>query len=201
LPATRFSGARRAESDGLSIRTRAVYYSTVTDKLRVYLPATMQALGSLRERGEFGPTGADGRPVEAHAVTPALREWYAEGDDEELEYVAFTRAAQAALRLLRHDPAAPRRRVVVSADVPAGRLAGIDAELGSSAVRLAGPVPLAAVAAIHVDAHGAEPDVDAAAQVVEEALAGDPDAQFTVDGAEDHELAWYDVSELDKLVS
>jgi len=29
----------------------------------------------------------------AHAVTPALREWYAEGDEEELEYVAFTRAA------------------------------------------------------------------------------------------------------------
>jgi Family of unknown function (DUF6912) len=178
-----------------------VYYSTVTDKLRVYLPATMQALGALRERGEFGPTGSDGRPLEAHAVTPALREWYAEGDEEELEYVAFTRAAQAALRLLRHDPAAPRRRVVLSADLPAARLTTVDPELGSSAVRLGGPVPLAAVAAIHVDASGAEPDVDAAARVVEEALAGDPDAQFTVDGAEDHELAWYDVSELDELVS
>ena len=178
-----------------------MYYSTVTDKLRVYLPATMQALGSLREQAEFGPTGVDGRPVEAHAVTPALREWYAEGDEEELEYVAFTRAAQAALRLLRHDPLAPRRRVVISADVPADRLAAVDPDLGSSAVRLAGPVPLTAVAAIHVDTPGAEPDVDAAAQVVEEAVAGDPDAQFTVDGAEDHELAWYDVSELDELVS
>ena len=96
---------------------------------------------------------------------------------------------------------APRRRVVISADVPADRLAAVDPDLGSSAVRLAGPVPLTAVAAIHVDAPGAEPDVDAAAQVVEEAVAGDPDAQFTVDGAEDHELAWYDVSELDELVS
>src|SRR5437763_267047 len=102
---------------GFSSGLRRCTTSTVTDKLRVYLPATMQALGSLRERGEFGPSGSDGRPLEAHAVTPALREWYAEGDDEELEYVAFTRAAQAALQLLRHDPAAPRRRVVIPADV------------------------------------------------------------------------------------
>jgi hypothetical protein len=198
---TRWRGFRRAGADGLSIRSPAVYYSTVTDTLRVYLPATIQALGSLRQRGEFGPTGSDGRPVEAQAVTPALREWYAEGDEEELEYVAFTRAAQSALRLLRHDPAAPRRRVVVAADVPARYLAGMESELGSSVVRLAAPVPLAAVAAIHVDAEEAQPDVAAAAKVVEEALAGDPDAQFTVDSAEDHELAWYDVSELDQLVS
>jgi hypothetical protein len=171
-----------------------VYYSSVSDHIRAYLPATLLALAALRECGELAP-------VEAHAVTPALREWYAEGDEEELEYVAFTRAAQAALRLLRRDPHAPRRRVVVSVDVPAGRLAKGDDELGSSTVRLAGPVPLSAVAAIHVDAAGAEADVDAAAQVVEEAQAGDPDAQFTVDGAEDHELAWYAVSELDDLLS
>lgn len=149
-------------------------------------------LSTLRERGEIdGP--------EAHAVTPALREWYAEGDEEELEYVAFTRAAQGALRLLRHDPAAPRRRVVVSADVPAAAVTREDRELGSSEVRLAGPVPLAAVAAIHIDSESAADDVAAAAEVVEEALAGDPDAQFTVDGAEDHELEWYDVSELETL--
>ncbi len=173
----------------------------MTEKMRVYLPGTMHVLAALRRGGELGPTAPDGRPVEAHAVTPALREWYAEGDEEELEYVAFTRAAQAALRLIRHDPDAPRRRVVVSVDIPTGALAAVDSELGSSTVRLAGPVPLSAVAAIHVDTAEAEPDVDAAAQVVEEALAGDPDAQFTVDSAEDHELAWYDVSELDELVS
>jgi hypothetical protein len=162
--------------------------------VRVYLPATLPALTALKERGELVPDG------EAHAVTPALREWYAEGDDEELEYVAFTRAAQAALRLLRRAPHAPRRRVVVSADVPAGRVSGTDRELGSSVVRLDGAVPLGAVAAIHVDDTDAETDVEAAAEVVEEALAGDPDAQFTVDGAEDHELAWYDVTELDELI-
>jgi hypothetical protein len=42
--------------------------------------------------------------------------------------------------------------------------------------------------------------VTAAVAAIEQALAGDPDAQFTVDGAEDHELEWYDPSELADLV-
>ncbi len=165
----------------------------MTDELvRVYVPATVPMLARLR---------AEGLAVEeAHAVTPELREWYAEGDEEELEYVAFTRAAQDALLLLRADPTAPRRRVVVSVDLPAravGRAAG---ELGSSVVRLAGPVPVKVVAAIHVDGAEAVGDVAAAVEVVAEAQAGDPDAQFTVDGAEDHELEWYDATELDLLL-
>ena len=73
----------------------------ITDQVRVYLPATVPMLAAMRESGRLG----DG-PAVAHAVTPALREWYAEGDEEELEYVAFTRAAQASLLLL---PATPRR--------------------------------------------------------------------------------------------
>src|SRR5690606_30974356 len=52
----------------------------------------------------------------AFAVTPALREWYANGDSEELEYAALTHAARASLRLLAEDPDAPPRRVVVAAD-------------------------------------------------------------------------------------
>jgi hypothetical protein len=166
----------------------------VTEELvRVYVPATLSQLTALRESGELP------RPQEAHAVTPNLREWYAEGDDEELEYVAFTRAAQGALRLLRHDSKAPRRRAVVSIDIPAGILHRSADDLGSSLVELGAPVPLSAVAAIHLDGPGAEPDVASAAEVVVEAAAGDPDAQFTVDGAEDHELEWYDPSELDRL--
>ncbi|WP_412747260.1 DUF6912 family protein [Krasilnikovia sp. MM14-A1004] len=152
-------------------------------------------LAALRASGRLG----DG-PTVAHAVTPALREWYAEGDEEELEYVAFTRAAQGALHLLRQDAQAPRRRVVVSADVPSTALVREDVELGSSEVRLPQPVALADVAAIHVDGTEAVTEVAAAAEVVDEALAGDPDAQFTVDGAEDHELEWYAVSELDELI-
>ncbi|BCL15827.1 DUF6912 family protein [Micromonospora sagamiensis] len=162
------------------------------DLVRVYVPATVPMLTRLRDEGL--PAGA------VHAVTPGLREWYAEGDEEELEYVAFTRAAQDALRLLHDDPSAPRRRVVVSADVPAAVLGRPDGELGSSIVDLAQPVGVRAVAALHVDGEEAVTDVAAAAAVVDRALAGDEDAQFTVDGVEDHELEWYDPSELDLLL-
>jgi hypothetical protein len=168
----------------------------VTDNLiRIYLPATLPDLAELRDRGQL----REEHHGVAHAVTPSLREWYAEGDEEELEYVAFTRAAQAALVLLRQAPDAPRRRVVISADVPRASLGQADRELGSSQIPLAGPVTLGAVAAIHVDDAGAESDVGAAVKVVDEALAGDSDAQFTVDATEDHELAWYDVSELEHI--
>ena len=166
----------------------------ITELVRVYVPATVPMLAHLRAAGSLGAG-----PTIVHAVTPALREWYAEGDEEELEYVAFTRAAQAALRLLRQDPSAPRRRVVVSADVASTGLAPADVELGSSTLRLSQPVSLTDVAAIHIDGTAAADEVAAAADVVEEALAGDPDAQFIVDGAEDHELEWYAVSELDQL--
>ena len=165
----------------------------MTDELvRVYVPATVPMLARLRAEGLAAG--------EAHAVTPELREWYAEGDEEELEYVAFTRAAQDALVLLRADHAAPRRRVVVSVDLPARAVGRVGGELGSSVVRLTAPVPVKTVAAIHVDGAEAVDDVAAAAEVVAEAQAGDPDAQFTVDGAEDHELEWYDVSELELLL-
>jgi hypothetical protein len=166
----------------------------ITELVRVYVPATVPMLATLRASGSLGPGS-----LVAHAVTPSLREWYAEGDEEELEYVAFTRAAQAALQLLRHDPEAPRRRVVVSADVAAGSVKREEVELGSSTVRLSGPLALGDVAAIHLDGADAADEIAAAVDVVEEALAGDPDAQFTVDGAEDHELEWYAVSELDQL--
>ncbi len=92
------------------------------------------------------------------------------------------------------------RTIVLSTD-PAHSLAdAYDVELGSSSVRLRESISLTEVASIHVDAAEAADDVAAAADVIDEALAGDPDAQFTVDGAEDHELAWYDVSEIDHLI-
>jgi hypothetical protein len=157
--------------------------------VRVYLAATLPMLAQARAAGQV-------EPVTAHAVTPALREWYVEGDEEELEYVAFTRAAQDALRLLRADPQAPRRRVVISADVPAHSIRPAEGELGSSTIQVGSAVSLQDVAAIHVDDAAAVADVAAAVEVVEEAAAGDPDAQFTVDSAEDHDLLWYAPSEL-----
>lgn len=162
--------------------------------VRVYLPATLPLLADLAR------TGALSAPLAGHAVTPGLREWYTEGDEEELEYVAFVRAAQGSLELLHGDPAAPRRRVVISADAPAGAVTTSGSELGDSRVRIAEPVPLAAIAALHVDSTDAAEVVAAAAQAVIAAEAGDPDAQFTVDSAEDEDLEWYDVTELDQLV-
>jgi hypothetical protein len=161
---------------------------------RVYIPATLAMLPPLTATGEL-PAGP------AHAVTPLLREWYAEGDEEELEYAAFTHAAQASLRLLRLDPSTPRRRVVISADVPTSAYAPASGELGSSEVRLTGPVSLRAVASVHVDDVDAIADVTAAVEVVEQARAGDDDARFTVDGVEDHELLWYDKTEISGLQS
>ena len=82
----------------------------------------------------------------------------------------------------------------------AARWSSASSDLGSSLVRLAAPLEFRAIAAIHVDGAGAEADVRAAAEVVLDAMAGDPDAQFVVDSAEDHELEWYDVTEIDQLL-
>ena len=79
--------------------------------MRVYLPTTLAGLAAAHLAGRF-----EG-PLEAHAVTGAVREWYSSGDLEELEYAAFTEAAEASLRLLAGE-GSPHRRVVVAADVP-----------------------------------------------------------------------------------
>jgi hypothetical protein len=136
-----------------------------------------------------------------HAVTADLREWYTEGDEEELEYVAFTRAAQDALHLLSHDPRAAARRAVISVDVASRRVVPLDRTLGSSGVAIGEHLDLSDVVAVHVDAALAETDVRSAVEAVAAAAAGDEDAQFIVDGAEDHELEWYDVSELNELLA
>jgi hypothetical protein len=159
--------------------------------MRVYLPSTLPALADLLAKGEAGP------PVRAFAVTPALREAYASGDDEELEYVAMLAAARQSLRLLAGDPRAPRRRVVIAADVPDREVRWNAYDDDPATVLLDAPVPLTALASGHIDTAAAEPDVAAAAAATGAADAGDEDAAFTVDSAEGHELAWYAVQELD----
>ncbi|WP_217545340.1 hypothetical protein [Streptomyces sp. GbtcB6] len=167
--------------------------------MRVYVPLTLPGLAEAHRTGELG-TG----PFVAYAVTPALREWYLSDDIEELEYAALNRAALASLRLLAADPGAMRRRVVVAVDVPDGTAAadpdrGLDpAALGE--VRVTGTVALAKAASVHVDSDDAEEDVTAAAEALEAADGGDDDAQFVVDGAEDHELLWYATQEIRNLV-
>jgi hypothetical protein len=159
--------------------------------MRVYLPSTLLGLADILVKGEAGPS-----PLPAFAVTPALREAYASGDDEELEYVAMVAAARQSLRLLVAVPAAPRRRVVLAADVPDAQVSWHAYDDEPAAVLLGAAVPVAAVAAGHVDEPDAVPDVTAAADAVAAADAGDDDASFTVDSAEAHELAWYATQEL-----
>jgi hypothetical protein len=159
--------------------------------MRVYLPATVSMLADVLRDAEVGPA-----PVRAFAVTPSLREWYATGDLEELEYVAMTHAARASLRLLLADPDAPRRRVVLAADVPEEQ---VDAKGGfdePTLVQLSVPVPLTRVASGHVDDQVAAGDIGAAAAALPAADAGDDDAKFLVDSAEGHELLWYATQEL-----
>ncbi|WP_425833071.1 DUF6912 family protein [Streptomyces fractus] len=167
--------------------------------MRVYVPLSLPRLAEAYKAGEIGPA-----PVTAFAVTPALREWYLSEDIEELEYAALGRAALASLRLVAADPAAARRRVVVAVDVP-DRAAVVDPDrgleqsaLGELTVRES--VPLAKAAAVHVDSGDADADVTAAAEALAAADRGDDDAQFVVDGAEDHDLLWFATQEIPGLL-
>jgi hypothetical protein len=143
-------------------------------------------------------------PLTAYAVTPALREWYASADLEELEYAAMTEAAKDSLRLLADDSCAPSRRVVIAAEVPEDAIAYgsgdvVDSE-NRALVRVTQPIAFDRIASGHVDDAEAEPDVRAARAAVADADAGDDDARFTVDGAAGHELMWYATQELSQLV-
>ena len=121
----------------------------------------------------------------ATAVTPALRESYASGDTEELEYAALSLAADASRALLdaatatatatAADADVPRRRVVVACDVPDDVVRAAD-DGGPAAIRVGADVPLRRVAALHVDDEPREPAED------------------------EEELSWYAPQELPDLV-
>ncbi len=158
--------------------------------MRVYLPATTSVLRNLVEHGTLPG------PHTAFAVTSQLQEFYAlsdvDADTEELEYAALLAAARASLRLLDIDPMAHRRRVVLAADVPDTSVTPVDdPDTDRGAVRVEADVRLQDVASAHIDGTDAEDDVRAAVNVVLEADLGSEDAQFVVDQAEGHELAWY----------
>ncbi len=167
--------------------------------MRVYLPATTTVLQRL-----VADEGLPG-PHTAFAATDALRRFYAvseaEADTEELEYAALLAAARASLRLLDVDPLARRRRAVLAVDVPDGAVRPMDdPHVEPGAVRVEADVRLADVASAHLDEDFAEDDVRAAVAVVLEADLGSDDAQFVVDQAEGHELAWYATQEIGPLL-
>jgi len=164
--------------------------------VRVYLPATLPAVAGLLRDGEIRPA-----PARGYAVTPALREWYASGDVEELEYVAMTQAARESLRLLAADPAAPRRRVVLAAEVADDQVTASGNFADPALVVIVGRVLLREIVSGHVDDPSASPEIAAAVVALAAADAGDEDARFAVDGAEGYELAWYATQELADLAA
>lgn len=163
--------------------------------MRVYLASTLSALAELHKAGKVSPA-----PLGAYAVTPALREWYTEGDAEELEYAAMTVAARASLRLLAADSSSPRRRVVIAAEVPDGHVLPVLDGGEQGLVRVTVDVPRAWIASIQVDDPAVADEVALAVVLLGAAEAGDEDAAFAVDGIDDHELLWFATQELPDLL-
>jgi uncharacterized protein DUF6912 len=166
---------------------------------RVYVPTTLVGLARAQKQGTLDDVeDAGASRLAAHAVTGAVREWYLEGNLEELEYSALIDAAEASLQLLARDPLAPRRRVVVAVDVPE-TLVSPGGEHRSS-VRIAGPIELSRVVSVHVDEVESQDTIVAAVDALAAAADGDDDARFQLDEAEACDLLWYDISEIDDLI-
>jgi hypothetical protein len=151
--------------------------------MRIYIPATLAMLQQLVADGSLWPVNGT-----AFAVTPRLREAYAEGDDDELGEVALREAALASLRLLAAADASeqsgvglPPRRAVLVAEVDNVTLRP---DLDDAVVRVGAPVAMSDVVAAFVD----------------NADLGDEDAELTVGDAQDHDLAWYATQELPFLL-
>jgi hypothetical protein len=168
--------------------------------MRIYIPATLSMLQQLVADGSLRPVSGT-----AFAVTPKLREAYAEGDDDELGEVALREAALASLRLLagaaddsgQPGDGLPPRRAVLLADVGDVTLRP---DLDDAVVRIGGPVTSDDVVAAFVDNPAAEAKVKDAIAVIDAADLGDEDAELTVGDAQDHDLAWYAVQELPFLL-
>ena len=109
-------------------------------------------------------------PLPAHGVTGSIRAGDPNGDQEGWEYVALGEAAEASAASL---PSGERRRVVAAADVDDSWVTAADADGVASAVTVSQPVPMQRIASFHVDEH---------------------------DVADDDELLWYDVTELEALL-
>ena len=171
-----------------------------TPTIEVYIPATLAMLQRLVTDGSLWPVNGT-----AFAVTPTLREAYAEGDDDELAEVALREAALASVRLLAAEALdvgdagadLPPRRAVLAAGVDEVKYRP---DLDDAVVRLGAPVAIDQVIAAYVDNADAEPDVTKAIEVIDAADLGDEDAELAVGDALDHDLAWYANQELPFLL-
>ena len=160
--------------------------------MRTYLPATIPLLREWLTSGSARPAGC------GYAVTPALREWYREGDIDELEHAASLLAAVASLDLLAADPSAPLRRVVLAVDADGAHVMPDADERG--ALRLRASVPFDRWASALVDEADAEPAVSSAVTLLRDPSASAAEVDFALGEAEAADLSWYAVQELRFLV-
>lgn len=165
--------------------------------VRVFLPATFSMLAELEETGQLTARSGWG-----FALTPALREFYTEGDEEEIEYSAFLEASMASLRLLAigDEEKFPHRRVVVSVDVDESVVTP-KPDMGEPVVAL-DPATITKdnLQAIHVDIEESEATTAKAIDAIDNADLGDEDAELAVGDALDNFMAFYDPTELPILV-
>lgn len=164
--------------------------------VKIYIPATLAMLQQLVVEGSLRPVNGT-----AFAVTPTLREFYAEGDDDELAEVALREAALASLRLLAAGfdagDSLPPRRVVLAAEAED---VTCRPDLDDAVVKFGGLVAIDQVVAAYVDNASAELAVMGAIEVIDAADLGDEDADLIVGDAQDHDLAWYANQELPFLL-
>ncbi|HVW81792.1 MAG TPA: hypothetical protein VHB69_12720 [Mycobacteriales bacterium] len=160
--------------------------------MRVYLPATLPLLRDWLAAGAATAAGS------AYGVTPSLREWYREGDMEELEHAAALLAAVASLELLADDEDAPRRRVVLAVDIDDSQVLPDLEERG--ALRVQSAVPFARWASALIDDDAAVAVVSAAVALLRDPDASAEDLDFALGEAEAADLGWYHVQELSYLV-
>lgn len=171
--------------------------------MRIYIPVTLRMVHTLVEEGEIFPIA--GR---AFAVTPALREAFRSGDEEELAEIALRDAARASLRLLAAeaesegaesgDGGPTYRRAVLAADVEGG--VELRPDLDDAVVTVSAAISMDQVASVHIDLAEAEKAVARAVDIIDQADLGDAEAEFILGDAEDHDLAWYATQELRFLV-
>ena len=166
--------------------------------MRVYIPATLAMLQQLVADGSLQPLSGT-----AFAVTPTLRESYAEGDDEELAEVALGEAALASLRLLAAEPGDSR------APAAAGGRRGRRPRCDRSRRDPISTTPWCGSTGGWRWTRWSPPTSTTPtpnrrcrprSTVVDEADLGDEDAELTVGDAQDHDLAWYATQELPFLL-
>ena len=165
--------------------------------VRVFLPATFAMLTELEETGQLAARSGWG-----FTVTPALREFYTEGDEEEIEYSAFLEASMASLGLLAigDEDKFPHRRVVISVDVDESVVTPKPA-MGEPVVALhPATITQDNLQAIHVDIEESEAATAKAIAAIDNADLGDEDAELAVGDALDNFMAFYDPTELPILV-